>query len=72
MASRQGYKNRNGFNTISYMTQEQEKPHWKRFKEEIAKWKHGQATIDFQDGLPVKIVCIEGKDRDIDLTKGGE
>ena len=77
MANGQGYKNRNGFNTISYMTQEQEKPHFKRFKQLCNAFQNGKFSGSIQDGLPVSVEftnCSRKDDltKDIDLMKGGE
>ena len=47
-----------------------EKEHWKRLKEELEKYRNGTCKIDFQDALPIRIVEIEGKKRDVDLTRG--
>ena len=46
-----------------------DKIHWQRLKEFIEHFKNGRVVLDFQDGLPVKIREIEGKDRDLDLTQ---
>ena len=48
-----------------------EKEHWKRLKEKVEEYGNGNCEIIFENGLPVRIVKIEGKDRDIDLTKEG-
>ena len=45
------------------------KPHWDRLIRKLQEYCNGQITLDFQNGLPIKIVSIEGKDRNIDLTK---
>jgi len=48
----------------------EEKLHWKRLKEVIEKFKNGKiTTLYFEDSLPVRIGEIEGKDKEIDLTK---
>ena len=46
-----------------------EKPHWDRLKELLKEYGNGSCKIDFQDSLPVRVIEIEGKKRDIDLTK---
>ena len=45
------------------------KPHWDRLARKLKEYGNGQAIIDFADGLPIKIVSIEGKGRNLDLTK---
>ena len=45
------------------------KPHWLQLIEKMKQYRNGTVVIDFQDGLPIRVVTIEGKDRDIDLTK---
>ena len=53
------------------MTKEEKelKPHWDRLVRKLKEYGNGKVVIEFQDGLPVKIREIEGKDRDIDLTQ---
>jgi len=46
-----------------------DKPHWDRLKKELIKKGNGKVILYFQDALPIKIEEIEGKERDIDLTK---
>lgn len=46
-----------------------DKLHWDRLKQELAKKCNGKVILYFQDALPIKIEEIEGKERDIDLTK---
>ena len=45
------------------------KPHWERLIAMIQERKNGKCVFDFQDGLPIRVVEIESRDRDIDLTK---
>ena len=47
------------------------KPHWRRLIREVEQMQNGSCTLDFQNGLPVGIREIEGKKRDVDLTKEG-
>ena len=47
----------------------EDKPHWERFKKKIREYSNGRCSFDFQDGLPVLIIEIEGKSKNIDLTK---
>ena len=46
-----------------------DKPHWDRLIKLMGIYCNGKVVIDFQNGLPIRIVEIEGKDRNIDLTK---
>lgn len=46
-----------------------EKIHWIKLKEILAHFQNGRVTITFQDGLPILIEDIEGRDKQINLTK---
>ena len=50
----------------------EEKPQWTKLKAELAKYENGRAVIYIQDGVPVRIVEIEGRKTEIDLTKRKE
>ena len=45
------------------------KSHWQRLIELIEQYRNGEVTLVFQDGLPIRVRKIEGKNEDVDLTK---
>ena len=45
------------------------KPHWIRLLKKLAEYGNGRCVIVFQDELPITIIEIEGRRKDIDLTK---
>ena len=47
----------------------EEKPHWIKLKDLFKSYENGEATLKFQDGLPVQVVEIRGETNAIDLTK---
>jgi len=47
----------------------EEKLHWARLKELFERYGNGEATIKFQDGLPILVVEIRGENTNINLTK---
>jgi len=47
----------------------EDKPHWVRLKDLFKCYGNGEATIKFQDGLPLLIVEIRGERNNIDLLK---
>lgn len=51
------------------MPDKEEKPHWERLKIILKQYGNGRCVIEFQDDLPITIVEIEGRKKDIDLTK---
>ena len=48
------------------------KPHWKRLARLTNEAGNGRCEFDFQDGLPICVIKIEGKKKDIDLTKDAD
>ena len=52
--------------------QDKIKPHWLRLIKLIESLENGEATIKFQNGLPMVVIKAEGRIENKDLTKGGQ
>ena len=51
------------------MNQSELKPHWTKLIDFVKILKNVRLTIDFQDGLPIKIKIKEIQQEEFDLTK---
>lgn len=47
------------------------KKHWKNLIRLIEEMGNGECTFTYQDSLPICVIKIEGRKKDIDLTKEG-
>ena len=44
-----------------------EKPHWDKLKDIVKSFQNCEITFKAQDGLPIKVLKVEGKRENIDL-----